>query len=126
MSDSKSPDSTETAPEEALSKIPNTSDEYSRYGIIARSGALMARKSNMIMAKLRPMAYASEFGESFRPFVNKKVVNTMYGLSFAYVFADVGFTCYRIRDKPQDVVMYTALDQSLWHGMASLAMPAIT
>ena len=117
MSDSDSPDSKETLIAEtdtkvALSTIPNNkSEEYSRYGIIARYGALIARKSNMLMAKLRPMAYASEFGESFRPFVNKKVVNTMYGLSFAYVFADVGFTCYHIRDKPQEVVMYTALDQ---------------
>jgi len=110
----------------AMSATAGSEDEMSRYGILARYGALMARKSNMIMAKLRPMAYASEFGESFRPFVNKKMVNTMYGLSFAYVFADVGFTCYHIRDRPTEVIGYTALDQSLWHGMASLAMPAIT
>ena len=101
-------------------------EEITRYGIVARYTALMARKGNLIMMKLRPMAYASEFGESFRPFVNPYFVNSMYGVSFLYVFADVGISCYNIRDRGRECQIFTAIDQSVWHSMASLALPAVT
>lgn len=101
-----------------------------RYGIVARYGALMAKKTNWIMTSFRlygrPMAYASEFGESFRPFVSPYFVNSMYGVSFLYVFADVGISCYNIRDKGREAQMYTGIDQLIWHSMASLAFPALT
>lgn len=101
-----------------------------RYGVISRYGAIMARKTNFLMTSFRlygrPLAYASEFGESFRPFVHPYFVNSMYGLSFLYVGIDVGISCYNIRDKGRESQLYTALDQTLWHGMASLAFPAIT
>ena len=65
----------------------------SRYGVTARYMAIMMRKSNFLMSSFqlygRPMAYASEFGESFRPFVNPYFVNTMYGLSIFYVIAEL-------------------------------------
>ena len=104
--------------------------ELSRWGIIARYTAIMMRKSNILMTSFRlygrPMAYASEFGESFRPFVNPLFVNTMYGVSIFYVAADVGISCYNIREHGRESQLYTALDQTLWHSMASLALPAVT
>eukprot|EP01084_Bolivina_argentea_P160124 278854_1 len=102
----------------------------SRYGIIARYTAIMAKKSNFLMHSFRlyarPMAYASEFGESFRPFVNPYFVHALYGVSIGYVFADVGISCYNIKDKGRETQIYTAIDQTIWHSMASLAFPAIT
>ena len=105
-------------------------EKLSRYGVLSRYGAIMARKTNFLMTSFRlygrPLAYASEFGESFRPFVHPYFVNSMYGLSFLYVFVDVGISCYNIRDKGRERQLYTALDQTIWHGMASLAFPAVT
>eukprot|EP01083_Nonionella_stella_P171768 587546_1 len=104
--------------------------ELNRWGIAARYMAIMARKSNFLMTSFRlygrPMAYASEFGESFRPFVSPYMVNSLYGVSFLYVFADVGISCYNIRDDGREAQIYTALDQTVWHSMASLALPAVT
>ena len=72
-------------------------ERLSRYGVLSRYGAIMARKTNFLMTSFRlygrPLAYASEFGESFRPFVHPYFVNSMYGLSFFYVFVDVGISC---------------------------------
>ena len=101
-----------------------------RYGIVARYSAIMAKKTNWLMHSFRlygrPMAYASEFGESFRPFVSPYFVNSLYGVSAFYVLADVGISCYNIRDKGTEAQIYTGIDQTIWHSMASLAFPAIT
>eukprot|EP01083_Nonionella_stella_P216714 778687_1 len=104
--------------------------EISRYGVVSRYMVVIQRKSNVLMNTFRvyarPMAYASEFGESVRPFVKRQVVNSLYGVSFLYVFADVSLACYSIRDKGREMRLYTALDQTIWHSMASIAMPALT
>jgi fission process protein 1 len=74
----------------------------------------------------RPLAYASEVGEASRPLVNKWVVRSAYGLSFAYVFADIGIKTYEVKNKGKDAMKWKALDLGIWHTFASMFVPAVT
>lgn len=74
----------------------------------------------------RPAAYTSEVGEAVRPIVPKPVIWLGYGLSFGYVFADIGLKLHDIKDKPNDEIFWKGIDLSLWHASASIVVPAIT
>lgn len=41
------------------------------------------------------MAYTSEIGESFRPVTHPWLVRSAYGVSWAYIFSDVGYEGYK-------------------------------
>jgi len=74
---------------------------------------------------VRYTAYTSEVGEATRQHTTKLFVNSMYALSFAYVFADVGNKVYHHRHYGNEYMKFLASDQLLWHGMASLAFPSL-
>jgi len=74
----------------------------------------------------RPLAYASEFGESMRPIAPKWFVNGMYGLSIGYVVADTAIKTYEIRDQGSQKMLIKAGDLSLWHTFASMILPAVS
>lgn len=92
--------------------------------------AMLARTLPRIIARQRALAYASELGESFRPVARTWFVRITYGLSFAYVAADVSLRAKACCEKdthntPKDMA-YTIFDGLLFHGIASMALPAIT
>jgi fission process protein 1 len=61
------------------------------YNVIRYIQSAMGRiNPQMLMRKMRPLAYASEVGESFRPLVNPWIVKALYGLSIGYCFVDTG------------------------------------
>lgn len=73
------------------------------------------------IGKLRPLAYSSEVGESFRHLMPKLVV-PLYALSFAYIGVDMGLDIYKA--KPADRIK-VAVERSIWHSMASIVFPAV-
>jgi len=73
----------------------------------------------------RPLAYASEVGESIRPIVPKIIVRGAYGLSFAYVFYDIGKHYHLLKTRNDPHLQRKITDLSLWHASASIVTPAI-
>lgn len=81
------------------------------------------------MAAVRPLAYASEVGESMKSVVHPYVYRTFWGMSIAYVFAD---TAVQVRNLSEcqgvtrkDLIVKTA-DTAMWHSLASLIVPGVT
>ena len=72
----------------------------------------------------RPLAYASEVGESLRK-IFPRLVTPLYALSIGYVFADIGIKYYSVKHKSSEFVKMYILDLSLWHLGASLILPAV-
>lgn len=102
------------------------SDEHSESQVLAysRFAARIPRYLTMALAYSRPLAYASEVGESFRK-VLPRLITPLYALSIGYVFVDIGTKNYNVRDKPADYRKYFLLDLSLWHLGASIVFPAV-
>jgi hypothetical protein len=87
---------------------------------LARVPAMLSRT----MQIARPLAYASEVGESFRnvfPFL----VKPLYALSIGYVIGDIGIKYYEVKHKNSNYKKWFLMDLSLWHLGASLILPAI-
>lgn len=110
--------------------------EPSRDFGVMRYVSSLVRKPQHLMRQLRPTAYASEVGESFRPVVKSWMVNTAYALSIGYVCADTGFHTYNVHNelKKQNlsndqIIKQTAInfcDKAVWHTFASMVLPAVT
>ncbi len=78
------------------------------------------------MASSRPLAYASEVGESVRPITNPAFVRFLYGLSWGYVFIDTGVKTYAMKKHGNEAMAFCCLDTSIFHTFASMALPAFT
>jgi fission process protein 1 len=79
-----------------------------------------------IMNYSRPLAYASELGESMRPVINKNFVRFLYGVSWGYVILDTGIKTYSVKQHGNEAMIYSCLDTSIFHTFASMALPAFT
>ena len=87
--------------------------------------AMIARK----ISQVRPLAYTSEVGESFRPIIPKLFVNTSYAISIFYVGADVFYHSHCQHKKDPTNTKQLAIctsDHLLWHSFASMIFPAAT
>lgn len=84
------------------------------------------RRLNSVMASSRPLAYASEMGESVRPLVPPFFVRFLYGVSWGYVILDTAVKTYSVKDQGREIMSYYAMDTSIWHTFASMALPAFT
>ena len=122
MTDSKKINNSETTNKTTIESKP-----------LSYSGVLETMKNHSltgmgILASYRPLAYASEVGESFRPVIPVGAVRSLYGLSFAYCGADIALKTMDIKKHGygQDKVITKALDLTVWHGFASMALPAFT
>jgi fission process protein 1 len=90
--------------------------------------AYASRLKNFVKTGTRYLAYTSDVGEAFRPVVNPWLVRSAYGLSFAYVGYDISFHVIQSknRNEPQEMVARTFLQRTIFQGLASLLLPAIT
>lgn len=61
---------------------------------LGRYSAYAMRLRTLLVSSSRYIAYSSDIGEAFRPLTRPIVVQAAYGVSWAYIFADVGYTCY--------------------------------
>lgn len=66
------------------SEIASTDSDLRYLGYLGRIRALATAGS-------RYLAYTSDFGEAFRPVVGRRIVQTTYGISWAYVTLDVAY-----------------------------------
>lgn len=105
-------------------KLHELSEEARPLAYTSRVAAIMKTISQF--TKIRPMAYASEVGESFRPLFPLWTVRTLYGVSWAYVILDTAVKTYEAKDLGKESMMYTAVDMSIFHSVASMALPAFT
>lgn len=71
---------------------------------------------------LRPLAYSNELGEAFRH-TFPKIVKPLYAISFGYIGADIAT---KIALAPPEERGLVALDQTIWHGIASMIVPGFT
>lgn len=80
---------------------------------------------------------ASDVGEAFRPVVPPWVVTAAYGVSWAYLIGDVGFTTYKAKvqgPSPWEAANFSeptrlsmvAVKRSVFQSVASMALPAFT
>lgn len=99
--------------------------EGARPAAYARILARMPKYLSRAMDIARPLAYASEIGESFRK-VFPNLVKPMYALSIGYVIGDISVKSYLVKHKDREYRKWYALDLTLWHLFASLILPALT
>ncbi|KAI8924344.1 mitochondrial 18kDa protein, partial [Entophlyctis helioformis] len=87
-----------------------------------------ARLRTLAMAGSRYLAYTSDVGEAFRPVVPRSVVNAAYGISFAYVGADIIYEGYKShhRGDSQTELARAVTQRTIFQGLASLLIPAIS
>jgi hypothetical protein len=90
-----------------------------------RTAARVPRYLVNALAYSRPLAYASEVGESTRK-VLPKLVTPLYALSIGYVFVDIAIKFADLGERPASYKKFFLLDLSLWHLGASILFPAIT
>ncbi|KAI8591786.1 mitochondrial 18 KDa protein-domain-containing protein [Geranomyces variabilis] len=117
--------------------------------------AYAARFRQLAITGSRYLAYTSDVGEAFRPVVNKRIVNAavsalvkseahvcasdsdmvfaflrheQYGISFAYVGFDIGLEAWKAKQRGADNLELTRVvaERSLFQGLASLLLPAVT
>ena len=91
----------------------------------ARYAAFLGRLAGLA----RYLAYTSDLGESFRPVVNKRVVQASYGISWAYVIGDVTYDAYVANTtygiQGLDLVKQV-VQRGTFQALASMALPAFT
>jgi fission process protein 1 len=76
------------------------------------------------MASIRPLAYASELGESVRPLVPPILVKILYGVSWGYVFLDTGLKTFSVENQGRSKMIIYGFDTLVWHCLASMLIPA--
>ncbi|WFC98264.1 hypothetical protein MYAM1_000989 [Malassezia yamatoensis] len=100
---------------------------------IGRYSAYAIRLRTLLTSSSRYIAYSSDVGEAFRPLTKPSVVRAAYAVSWAYIFTDVGYTCYKScqgRDlhssKTQQDVSWIASRRLVFQLLSSLFLPAVT
>ncbi|WFD29381.1 hypothetical protein MSPP1_000390 [Malassezia sp. CBS 17886] len=100
---------------------------------LGRYTAYAMRLRTLLVSSSRYIAYSSDVGEAFRPLTKPIVVSAAYGISWAYIFSDVGYTCYKAchtlsTDDPRFAsdVAWIASRRAVFQTLASLILPAAT
>ncbi|WFD18064.1 hypothetical protein MCAP1_000276 [Malassezia caprae] len=100
---------------------------------IGRYTAYTMRLKTLITTGSRYIAYSSEVGEALRPLARPAVVTTAYAISWAYIFGDVGYTCWQAskgldKDSPtmKADLAWIAARRGTFQTLASLYLPALT
>lgn len=100
---------------------------------LGRYSAYTMRLKTLVTSVSRYIAYTSDVGEAFRPLTRPIVVTTAYAISWAYIFTDVGWTCWQAaklqdRDSPTlaSDIAWIAARRGAFQSLASLVLPAVT
>ncbi|KOS14419.1 hypothetical protein Malapachy_3824 [Malassezia pachydermatis] len=100
---------------------------------LGRYSAYTIRLKTIIATGSRYIAYSSDIGEAFRPLTRPNVVRAAYGISWAYIFADVGYTCWKANDELDKTspskymdLGWIAARRAVFQTLASLVLPAVT
>ncbi|WFD36314.1 hypothetical protein MCUN1_003193 [Malassezia cuniculi] len=94
--------------------------------------AYFSRLKTLITSGSRYIAYSSDIGEAFRPLTRPAVVTAAYGISWAYVFGDVGSVCWhasKVLDKNHpsfnEDIAWIALRRTVFQTLASAVFDRI-
>lgn len=100
-------------------------EDLNNHYLAGRYAAFVGRATQCV----RYLAYTSDFGEAFRPLAHPYVVRAAYGVSWGYVFADVGYKGYQLKTVYKadnyDLAM-GCLQRALFQSFASMIFPMIT
>lgn len=99
---------------------------------LIENNARYAGYSAMFARMFRYLAFTSDFGESFRPVISSRLVNTSYAIAFGYCVVDVAWEGYKalkpstsqhhaVRSKSVGEVV---VERSVFQLFASLVIPA--
>ncbi|KAG4306533.1 hypothetical protein PORY_000521 [Pneumocystis oryctolagi] len=89
----------------------------------------VGRFKNFLIATSRYLAYISDAGEAFRPIAHPYSVRAAYGISWLYIIGDVTYEGYKekyINNKNNESVKITMVKRSIFQGIASMGLPALT
>eukprot|EP00811_Abedinium_folium_P003668 NODE_13374_length_1169_cov_7.308061.p1 GENE.NODE_13374_length_1169_cov_7.308061~~NODE_13374_length_1169_cov_7.308061.p1 ORF type:complete len:285 (-),score=74.95 NODE_13374_length_1169_cov_7.308061:313-1074(-) len=92
----------------------------------ARMNAIAGQGAAQTMAAsgaMRYLAFASDFGEAFRPAVPPGIVNAAYGLSIAYIVGAIAESGYEVRKKSWPIFVETVAHETSFQLLASLLVP---
>lgn len=97
--------------------------EYRYLGYSGRIGRILAFTAN----KVRFLGYSSDVGESARPLLDPRWVKFFYGITWAYVFSDVGFNMYKDIEQGKDeaTAARTGVKVLAFQSIASVALPTV-
>jgi len=120
---------TTTTPDATLSPsattVENPLDEndYRYLGYTGRIGRILAFTAN----KIRFLGYSSDIGESMRPLMDPRWVKLFYGVTWTYVFGDVGWNMYNEAEKGSDnmIIARTGIKVFTFQSIASVALPTL-
>ena len=99
---------------------------------LGRYTAYTVRLKTLVSSVSRYIAYSSDVGEAFRPLARPFVVTAAYGISWAYIFTDVGYTCWQAaQDREHDSTLaadlaWIAARRGTFQTLASIVLPAFT
>lgn len=99
---------------------------------LGRYTAYTVRLKTLVSSVSRYIAYSSDVGEAFRPLARPFVVTAAYGISWAYIFTDVGYTCWQAaQDREHDSPLaadlaWIAARRGTFQTLASIVLPAFT
>ncbi|WFD05125.1 hypothetical protein MVES1_000451 [Malassezia vespertilionis] len=103
------------------------------YEGIGRYAAYAARLRTLITTGSRYIAYSSDIGEAFRPLTKPIVVSAAYGISWAYIISDVGYTVWHASNHmdPNDSsykkdLAWIGARRTVFQTLASMFLPALT
>ena len=102
----------------------SNSEEATRGAAYARFLSRVPKMIARTMELARPLAYASEVGESIRH-VYPQLVKPLWALSFGYVFGDIAIKYYNVHNKNYEYRKWFVVDVTMWHIFASLFLPAL-
>jgi fission process protein 1 len=92
----------------------------------ARYLAYAQRVARVLAPGTRYLAFSSDVGEAFRPVVSKNMVRLSYGLTWGYVFGDIGYStynAYKLHPDNSNFVKDRAARSTLFQLVGSVALP---
>ena len=113
-----------TIMDDLVNNLENTNKEESRSIVFFRSLGVIPKYLGQAIIMARPLAYASEVGESLRK-VAPFLVKPLYGISIAYVLVDLVVKTANLENKTKKYRSVFCLDLMIWHLGASLIIPAV-
>jgi len=94
----------------------------------ARYLAYAQRITRVLTPATRYLAFSSDVGEAFRPVVTKNMVRLSYGLTWGYVFGDIGYStynAYKLHPENPNFVKDRAARATAFQLLGSVALPFI-
>jgi hypothetical protein len=88
--------------------------------------AVILQKLKHLSDHSKHLAHAGEIGKTAKHLVNWYGLSLMHGLSISYCLYDVAVKANSVRKNGRDAILYSCIDTTLFHSLASFGLPALT